>query len=678
MAISTVSAIRKSPPQRTGFRSDIQGLRAIAVLLVVVYHSGVEVVSGGYIGVDVFFVISGFLITTHLLESLQQHGTVHFASFYTRRARRILPAAFTVLMLTVIAAVIWMPPLLLREVFRGAIATALYVPNMLFGMQGTNYLAESAPSVFQHYWSLGIEEQFYIVWPAILLIGYRLCKQSERALFYGVATLIALSFLLCVIMMSVSQPWAFFSLPTRAWELGVGGLVAFVMRSGASWITHPRMGLMAWVGLGALLVVAVTYGAATPFPSYYAAIPVLATALVIIGGMAGPVNPARVLSVRPMQFVGLISYSLYLVHWPLLVIPQATAGHHNPLPASVLLGLGALSIPAAYVLYRWVENPLRRPRGDRAERPARTLLTVGATSGLILAMTAGTMFVAQRLPLNTGRQAAPAAIEVAPTGTGFVPSNLIPTLRSAADDNPAIYDNGCHRDFNSTDASGCQYGDNDDAPMVVLFGDSHAATWFPALHALAEEGRIRLDVNTKSSCHSVDAPKLRDGVPYTECDTWRDGVIDRLKRDAPAVVLLANYGVSSLQGENGNFERLWAEGLSKTIDALSSTSEVAVLADVPDMGETPAICLSANLEDAHACERPRAEVLNTAVAEVERSAASAGGAAYVDLTDYLCGTSYCPIIIGNELVYRDAHHLTATFSASLAAPLAQSLLPDPQ
>lgn len=674
MAVSTMSALQKLTPQKTGFRSDIQGLRAIAVLLVVVYHSGVEALSGGYIGVDVFFVISGFLITTHLLESLQRHGTVHFGSFYARRARRILPAAFTVLVLTVIAAVIWMPPLQLREVFRGATATALYVPNMLFGVQGTNYLAESAPSVFQHYWSLGIEEQFYIVWPAILLIGYRLFKRSERALFYGVAGLVVVSFLLCVVMMSVSQPWAFFSLPTRAWELGVGGLVAFAMRSGASWIKHPRMGLMAWVGLVALLVVAVAYDATTPFPSYYAAVPVLATALVIVGGMAGPMNPARVLSLRPMQFIGLISYSLYLVHWPLVVIPQAAVGHNNPLPAWILLGLGALSIPAAYGLYRWVENPLRRPRGKGTERPAQTLLLVGCVSGLIVALTVGTMFVTQRLPLNAGRQAPFAEIAVAPTGTGFVPSNLTPTLRSASDDNPVIYNNGCHRDFASTDPSGCQYGDTVDAPLVALFGDSHAATWFPALHELAKNGRIRLDVNTKSSCHSVDAPKLRDGVPYTECDTWRADVIERLGQEQPDVVVLANYGNSTLQGENGNFAQMWGHGLTKTIDALPAGAAVNVIADVPNMGETPAICLSANLEDAHACDVPRAEALNTTVAEAERSAARSSEARYVDLTDYMCNDTSCPAIVGNELLYRDAHHLTTTFSESLAAPLEEVLL----
>lgn len=229
MAAPEVREGGAAAPPRPGFRPDIQGLRAIAVLLVVLFHSGVEVLSGGYVGVDVFFVISGFLITTHLLQSLEREGRIRFGRFYAKRARRILPAALLVAGLTVVAAWLWMSPLLLRKVVVGAIATALYVPNYFFAAEDTNYLAETTPSVFQHYWSLGIEEQFYLLWPALLAVGFWLCRRSERRVMVLVAGLTAVSFLACVVMMSVAQPWAFFSLPTRAWELGVGGLVAFLV-----------------------------------------------------------------------------------------------------------------------------------------------------------------------------------------------------------------------------------------------------------------------------------------------------------------------------------------------------------------------------------------------------------------------------------------------------------------
>ncbi|MCJ8505912.1 acyltransferase [Kocuria flava] len=675
MATPTSIALRSSTPQKTGFRGDIQGLRAIAVLLVVVYHSGVGAFAGGYVGVDVFFVISGFLITTHLLETLQQHGTADLAGFYARRARRILPAAFTVLLLSLVAAVLWMPPLQLGSVFRGAVATALYVPNMLFGIQGTNYLEEGTTSLFQHYWSLGVEEQFYLVWPAVLLLGHRVCKRSERALFLLVAALVMLSFVLCLVMMRWSPPLAFFSLPTRAWELGAGGLVALLLRSGAGWITRPVMGLLAWVGVGTLVLVAVVYDSTTPYPSYYAAAPVLATALVIVGGMSGRINPSRLLSVRPLQFIGLISYSLYLVHWPLQVIPQAAAGQANPLPAWATLALGAVSVPLAYALYRVVEDPLRRPRRITGSTHARTLVLVVCTSGLVVMLTFVMMLVAQRMPLDAGRPAAAVEPTASPTGTGFVPSNLTPSLREAAADNAAIYDDGCLRGLLSTDASACRFGAEEAAPVVVLFGDSHAASWFPALHDLAEAGRIMLEVNTKSSCPSADVPVLRTGAPFPACEQWRDGVMKRIDEERPDVVLLANYGVTALQGGNDDFAQRWERGLTDTIAAMPEGTAVGVIADVPDMQGNPSICLSDHLEDTTACDRPPDEVLDPAVAAAERAAAEAGAAELLDMNRYLCGQSACPTIIGNQLVYRDAHHLTATFSASLAGPLWEALAP---
>ncbi|MGO1355233.1 MAG: acyltransferase family protein, partial [Brachybacterium tyrofermentans] len=324
--------------KKSGFRPDVQGLRAIAVLFVVLYHAGVPLITGGFVGVDVFFVISGFLISTHLLESLESHGRIRFGSFYAKRARRILPASLLVALLSVIAAWIWIPPLLMNEVAKGAVSVALYVPNMLFAVQGTNYLAETSPSVFQHYWSLGVEEQFYLFWPAILALGFWLCRRSERRLLIVVSVLTAISFVLCVVGMAISQPWTFFALPTRAWELGAGALVAFLLRSGAPWLRSVRTGMLSWLGLALLVAVGLLYTDATPFPGYTAALPVIATALLIVGGAApGGANANRLLSVRPMQFVGAISYSLYLVHWPLQVIPQVVAGEESPLPLWVKL-----------------------------------------------------------------------------------------------------------------------------------------------------------------------------------------------------------------------------------------------------------------------------------------------------------------------------------------------------
>ena len=656
------------------FRPDIQGIRAIAVLIVVLYHSGVPGLSGGYVGVDVFFVISGFLITTHLLESLNRTGRIQLSKFYAKRARRILPASLVVAGLTVIAAWIWMPPLLMREVFRGAVATAVYVPNLLFAYQGTSYLSEQTPSVFQHYWSLGIEEQFYLFWPVLLVIGFWILKRNERNLFFLVALLTAGSFILCLVGMNVSQPWTFFSLPTRAWELGVGGMVAFLMRSGFSWLSRAATGFLAWLGLAVVLVAAFVYDSSTPFPGFYAALPVLGAALLLIGGAApGRLHAGRLLGGRYFQYVGSISYSLYLVHWPLQVIPQAAVGFSNPLPLWTKLLLGIIAFPLAWVLYRFVEKPVLNWKPLAQGRPMKSGLAACAASVVVLILASVSVVATNSAPLASTRMVNETPIKPLPMGTSFVPSNLTPALRDASEDNPEIYANGCHRSSDSTDASGCLIGSNENAPLVFLFGDSHSANWYPALSALAERGHIRLDSNTKSGCHSVDTKKLFNGVEYSACETWRADVIDRIRAEQPALVLIANFGDSSLVSE-APFNIAWRDGMARTLGALEPT-RVAVIADVPDNGVTPAICLSAHVEDVRPCLLTREDQLNGVVESVERATAAKAGAAFLDFNQYLCNGDSCPPVIGNMLVYRDADHLTATFSRHMADVIWRSLEP---
>ena len=667
----------RATEKRSKFRTDVQGLRAIAVLLVVLYHSGVETLSGGFIGVDAFFVISGFLITTHLLESLERHGRISFPAFYARRARRILPAALLVALLTTVAAWIWMPPLALEEVVRGAIATAFYVPNFLFAVQGTDYLAGTSPSVFQHYWSLGIEEQFYLFWPAILALGFVLCRRREGRLFVLAAVLTLASFLASVLLMDVSTPWTFFGLHTRAWELGVGALVGFLLRSrAAESLQRPAVGLLAWAGLAALLVGALVYDDATPFPGSAAALPVLATAAMIIGGTApGGLHATRLLGLAPFQFVGAISYSLYLVHWPLQIIPQAAVGEESPLPLAVKLGLGAVAFPLAWLLYRFVERPVISWQALRDRSALWTGAAALAASLALVATAGGVHRAASDAELGTDETVPEAGeLRTEPEGTDFVPQNLEPSLEDAADDNPTIYDDDCHRTQASTDASGCRIGENPEAPLVFLFGDSHAASWYPALAELAEAGEIRLDTNTKSSCPSVEVSLLNDGVPYEECDEWRSGVVERIQDEEPALVLLANHGTEEwemIDGEDPASQ--WQAGLESTIGEIDGASRVAVLADVPLQGSDPAECLSNNLENASDCDATVQEALSPEVIDTEKAAVESTDAEYLDLTPYFCNATTCPTIIGNELVYRDEQHLTATFSTRLSVPLEEEI-----
>lgn len=654
--------------RKVGFRADIQGLRAVAVILVVLYHAHLPGLSGGYVGVDVFFVISGFLITAHLLGSLAKTGRVDFGEFYARRIRRIIPASLAVLLLSVGAALIFIPPLLLPPVLRDALATALYIPNFAFANRSVDYLSDPNPSIFQHYWSLGVEEQFYLFWPVVLVVAFLLSRRSRHGIAAVLAVVFVVSLGLSLVLTERSQPWAFFMMPTRAWEFAVGGLVAYVVTTGR-WAVPPRLGAaLAWLGLVGVLATAVIYDDSTVFPGTAAIAPVVATALVILGGSARqlPWGAAAVLSTRPMVFIGALSYSIYLVHWPLLMIPQVAISDQRDLPLPTTLALALLSIPVAWLIYRVVENPVRSWSWLTVHRPAVTLLATLVIATVVVAACVGAGRAVASQPLSTGRSASPFAVSGNLAATEFVPDNLRPGLRDASADNPAIYASGCHLSAPSTTAVGCTTGPADAPISVALFGDSHAAQWYPALAELADRGEIVLTTHTKSSCPSAQIQSYPSPDGYPECDIWRDGVVASLTSNPPDVVVLANFAVSAGDPSAAGFAEAWQKATHDTAFALSSTSRVVVIGDTPHFEIAPSACLSAHVNDATACAGSREQSLWPAIAEAERAAVTGVGGSYLDPNQYLCDEVACPVILGDVLVYRDSHHLTATFSASLA------------
>lgn len=682
-SVPTTMSDQARTVRRDGFRADIQGLRAIAVGSVVLYHAGITFVSGGYVGVDIFFVISGFLITSHLLRDVLSTGRVAFGSFYARRVRRILPASFVVNVLTLIAALLFIPTTELAGVGRDAIATALYVPNMAFAGRATDYLAQSGPpSLYQHFWSLGVEEQFYLLWPLLLVGVFALARGSRRLLGTVIVAVAAVSFVACVWLTKMNEPWAFFSLPTRAWEFSVGGLVALVLAG--DW-RLPRIpaALTVLAGLTGLGVAIFVFSDATVFPGSAAALPVLATAAVILGGASsadakqGP-PASRLLGVRPMVFVGEISYSLYLVHWPIFTIARYANGQNEPLSLAYRLALLVASVPVAYLLYRLVENPVRRSRRLAALRPSRTLLSASAFSVVVVLVAIATVVATSAATISTNRAAPHMVARPNPKGTSYVPSNLQPTLAGATDDNPASYADGCHLAPKYTAIPpNCVFGTNASAPLVVLWGDSHAAEWFPALKPLADEGLIRLESDTKSGCPSADLDvDYRDGTgpqPYPECPVWRQVVLDRLTAAPPALVIMSNYNHPDLPQGGFPTPAAWSSAISRTITAIPSQTSVVVLGETPLPDTTPADCLAANISNTSACDLVRSKALVPAMVKAERTASQTPKSQYVDLSNYLCNSTTCPPIIGNVLVYRDSQHLTATFAKAMSAVVDQQI-----
>jgi len=649
----------------TTFRPDIQGLRAIAVLLVVLNHAGIPGLSGGYVGVDVFFVISGFVISRGLLERLRQTGRVDLPRFYADRARRILPASLTVILLTAAAAFVLVSPLRLRAILGDAVAAALYVPNLRFALEKTDYLAGTAPSPFQHFWSLGAEEQFYLFWPVLLLGAFLLSGRRMPRLALLVAALALTSFAACLMLTQAAQPWAFFSLPSRAWELMAGALLAL--------LPMPRLRAapaLGWLGLGAILASAVLFTEETVYPGWLALVPVLGAALVIgFGAQASRGAVGRVLGIRPLVFVGAISYSLYLVHWPLLVLAHEQTGLGAPLPLGLGIVLAAASVPLAYLLFRFVEARFRQRRGT----PRRALLRSGVATVTVLAVLLGAGPAVAMIPLSTNRAVSATVAAPRPHATPFVPSNVTPALADATADTGELYSDGCQQGMAHSEVLSCSFGDPNAQTVIALFGDSHAGRWFPALKDAAARLGARLETFTKSRCRSVDTEAAWSDTQNAGCTQWRTDVLARLRAQPPTVIVLANH-LGPTVGRGFETEKAdWERGFTRSIDQLPSSSRVITLADTPEFASSPVLCLSAHLGDAERCAVPRAQAFNRAIAAADVAVSERLGTGHIDLTDFFCDARDCPPIIGRTLVYSDEHHMTASYSALLGRPLAEAL-----
>ncbi|PWJ56036.1 Peptidoglycan/LPS O-acetylase OafA/YrhL, contains acyltransferase and SGNH-hydrolase domains [Quadrisphaera granulorum] len=674
-------------------RKDIQGLRAVAVLLVVLYHAGLPGLSGGYVGVDVFFVVSGFLMTAHLLKRLRSTGRVGMVDFYARRVRRLFPMALLVVLVTLIAAWFVVPPLAYAAVAREAVAAALFVPNVLFAARGTSYLASHDPSLFQHYWSLGVEEQFYLLWPVGLVLLWWVSRRSLPVLTVLVAGLVGLSLAGCIVLTGMSQPYAFFLLPSRAWELGVGALVALVLAGPAgaalrsAWAAVP-LAVVGWVGLALVAVAGALYDDSTSFPGAAAVVPVLGAGLILLAGSGGapgaPAGVGRVLGLRPLTWVGDISYSLYLWHWPLLLLPAA---------AGLDLGLGQkLALVAVAVLLsalttRFVEEPFRgrvratpKAGGSAALRrltagPGAVVVCGLVATALVAGATGLTGWASDQRRLTSDRTAAAWDPSDAPVFPTYVPANLRPSLTAAAADRPAIYDDGCMLQGHDDHVrDGCVFGDPAGTTTVVLFGDSHAGNWMPALDAAAAARSMRLVVYVKGSCAAADVVPVAQGNLLTSCATWRAEVLRRLAADPPAVVVLGAAAGVVLPGDPSTRTARWNEGLARTLAALPSQSRVVAIGDNPVPPDTVNACFSAHLDDASTCWRPRATTVPDEWNRALAATVTAAGGRYTDFTDRLCDQDVCGGIAGDTLLFFDGGHLTATASRALAGVVGQRVL----
>jgi len=482
-------------PEDRSFRPDVAGLRAIAVLLVVLFHAGVPGISGGYIGVDVFFVISGFVITGVLLRERAERDSTSLRRFYARRARRILPAATLVIIVTVVAAFHFLGPLTGHETAVDGQWAAVFLANFHFAASQTNYLAsQQPPSALQNYWSLAVEEQFYIVYPTIFLVTAGVFRRSplRHRLVAVLVVIIVASYAYSIVFTSANAASAFFSPLTRAWELAVGGLVAV---SGHKLRGMPQAwaALVSWLGLGAIVVASMTLTSATVYPGALVAVPVVGAAFVIAAGAAEPTwGVERLLRQRPFQILGLISYSLYLWHWPILVIAAQYRGTTSlPVWDNVLLLL--IATVAAAATYRLLENPVRHAK-SLVGRPVGSVVLGLCLVGATLAVTT----VEERRPTVNLGSIATATTGSSCTASPSVVSHLMSTYSSRHQ--------GSLNPFGVADQS------------VVVIGDSTSCTLLPGLAAVGPTFGLQFHSGAVVGCGIVSgqlAPLYADGQNFT-------------------------------------------------------------------------------------------------------------------------------------------------------------------
>jgi peptidoglycan/LPS O-acetylase OafA/YrhL len=671
----------------------------MSILLVVAFHAGLDRFAGGYAGVDVFFVLSGYLITGLLLREVERTGRIALGDFYARRARRLLPLSALVLLATTALGVWLLPPLSRVGLIEDVRAAALYFANWRFAAQATAYSdAEVTDTLVLHYWSLSVEEQFYVLWPLLIIATVWSCRNrslavTRRALGLVITTLIVVSFAASVTLSPRIGPAAYYATHTRLWEMAAGAALALWL-PGRDLGTPRLRSIAAATGLLVIVGAALTYDAATIFPGWAAAVPVIGTLLLLsAGGGAGTVV-TRALGSGPLPTLGRWSYAWYLWHWPLIGVARlANERYGTPLDEGVATAIAvAASLGLAAASHYLVENPIRNAASLRSGVKPSIVLGVSLT---LLPVAVGGAYASvgdlgsRTVVAGTSAEEPSDASRISgTTWAGFEPPAGPMSPADAVADTVPLEDPGCHiEQATPTARIDCVFGDPDGDATIMLYGDSHALHWLPAIDAIGERRGWRVINATKSACSPIDVRTWNPSFEreYVECEAWRESLFDQLRGTArlDAVILARSQGQGGgvLDGSGNRLERrdiaqVWAEGAARTFNDLQTvTDKVVVLRDTPWAPEDIPTCLSAatSVDD---CTVPLHQNAGRDVAmyAAERSVAHEG-VYFVDPTHLVCDEDPCSMVTSDGTIkYRDRHHLTRDFALQLA-PRLDAILP---
>jgi peptidoglycan/LPS O-acetylase OafA/YrhL len=667
-----------APEGRSRRRADIEGLRAVAVLLVVLFHADLAFVPGGFVGVDLFFVISGFVIMSMLLPRLESRGTLQLGWFYTRRLRRLLPALALTITVTALGSALFLSPLGPQEATASTgIAASLFSANIeLYRAAGGGYFdLPTEANALLHTWSLSVEEQFYLFLPAFLILAWRGTKwlrsqwSAKRVTTLLLSVAVAASFVLSLITSfghGVAEPeqFAFYASPTRAWEFGAGALLALAVPVLLR-IPHRVAVVLGLLGAVLVAISAVAITATTPFPGFAAILPVAGAALLLVAGTVSTQGASAVLGVKPLVWIGGLSYSWYLWHWPIIVWARTVW----PSADWVMVVAAALSLVPAWLAWRWVETPIRfndRYLGRRIIPLVAVCILVPITACVALKLVGG----AER------ESSAYAA--------------LVDGQRKHADTV-----RGCDRAAPLPQRKGdqCTWTTENPQGTVFLVGDSNAGQFTEAVAAAANEQGYDFTVATRSGCPFVDVA-VRGGDVPDDCRRWVQETLRGLEEASPALVVIASDSTAYVNGDQFSMRdaantavaessedkaRIWGLGLERVVRQLDEagvpTVIVHTIPQFPDnrfMECPPVRVFGDEASCAASSSRQAIEAQQRATREAELAAV--GGIASsrtIDVTDDLCTETQCVTFADGKWLYRDGAHLTVEHSKTLTDRFAE-------
>jgi peptidoglycan/LPS O-acetylase OafA/YrhL len=711
---AAVASFAPEGAKKTTFRPDIQGLRMIAVVAVILDHL-IFWPSGGFVGVDVFFVISGFLITSLLLREHDKSGTISFSGFYRRRLKRILPAGMLVIVATVAVGFWLFNAFRAQQTLWDGVWATVFSANWHFAIVGTDYFQSDGPvSPLQHYWSLSVEEQFYFVWPWVmlgilaLLAKLGLQRHSRRAVLVCILTISAASFAWSIYESTAAPTWAYFSTFSRAWELGLGAVIAVT----APWwsrIPSALRPVLGWVGLIGIVFSLFGISDEQAFPAPWAALPVTATALVIVAGTGGRQRFLWPIMNPVSSYLGDVSYSLYLWHFPVIIFLAPFFSTGSILYYAVCV---AVMMVAAILCYHFIENPVRRskwlePRPKTARRRSRRrpapFSPVVLYSG-VAALVVGTVILSvaallpRPIPINSAAYGnAVASPESPATLVPAEPVDAISQLRSEvrtaaratswpqfdppidnlADQRvPQWTENDCI-DVSEENIDLCVYGNVGGERTAVVLGDSIAVSWLPAIIGALEPAGYRVQSLTMQGCPvaATDVyPSASSQLVYEKCNEHRDWARAQVERLNPSLIIMSDSFLSLerlVSGAKGDAARAeWESAYSEAITSLpAETAKVNIMA--PPGAKNLQECYTPISTPAD-CMRPIMDEWNI-LRSAERSSSDAAGVTFVDVEDWFCDGPSCPAFVGTMAVYADTGHLTGAFSSRLAPVVAEAL-----